>query len=167
MCAHCLFTFIDVENRSWMFLLILWIIEYRLTYLWKWSMSHKSHITKRNTFDKLLFCFPYWFVWKMVNLRLSFFWVFNSSFNILNTLSQFSLKIAMHYQKTLFYFIPKYFLIRNTCFQEIAKTKVYALEDALGVLLNLTSLPLACQTAWILIRLDILSGLIWIQTVCQ
>ena len=41
-------------------------------------------------------------VWKMVNLRLSFFEVFNSNFNILNTVSQFSLKIDMHYQKTFF-----------------------------------------------------------------
>ena len=70
----------------------------------------------------------------MVNLRLSFFEVFNSNFNILNTLRQFSLKIAMHYRKTLFLFIPKYFLIRNSSFQENAKTKVYALEDSLGVL---------------------------------
>ena len=72
----------------------------------------------------------------MVDLRLSFFEVFNSNINILNTLSQFSLKIAMHYQKTLFYFIPKYFLIRNSSFQENAKTNVYALDDSLGVLLS-------------------------------
>ena len=39
----------------------------------------------------------------------------------------------MHYRKTLFLFIPKYFLIRNSNFQENAKTKVYALEDSLGV----------------------------------
>ena len=69
----------------------------------------------------------------MENLRLSFFEVFNSNFNILNTLRQFSLQIAMHYQKTLFKFIPKYFMIRNSSFQENAKTKVYALEDSLGV----------------------------------
>ena len=69
----------------------------------------------------------------MVNLRLSFFEVFNSNFNILNTLSQFSLKTAMHYRKTLSRFIPKYFLIRNSSFQENANTKVYACEDSLGV----------------------------------
>ena len=69
----------------------------------------------------------------MVNLRLWFFEVFNSNLNILNTLSQFSLKIAMHYWKTLFLLIQKYFLIRNSAFQENAKTKVYALEDSLGV----------------------------------
>ena len=73
----------------------------------------------------------------MVNLRLSFFEVFNLNFNIFNTLSQFSLKIAMHYRKTLFYFIPKYFFIRNSSFQENAKTKVYALEDSLGVVVCL------------------------------
>ena len=70
---------------------------------------------------------------KNSNLRLSFFQVFNLNFNILNTLKQFSLKIAMHYRKTLFLFIPKYFLIRSSSFQENAKTKVYALEDSLGV----------------------------------
>ena len=69
----------------------------------------------------------------MVNLRLSFFEVFNSKFNILNTLSQISLNIAMLYRKTLFYFIPKYFLIQNSSFQENTKRKVYALEDSLGV----------------------------------
>ena len=69
----------------------------------------------------------------MVDLRLWFFEVFNSNLNIFNTLSQFSLKIAMHYRKTMFLFIPKYFLIQNSRFQENAKTKVYALEDSLGV----------------------------------
>ena len=69
----------------------------------------------------------------MVNLRLSFFEVFNSNFNILNVLSPFFLKITIHYWKTLFLFIPKYLLIRNSSFQENAKTKVYALEDSLGV----------------------------------
>ena len=39
---------------------------------------------------------------KMVNLRLSFYEVFDSNFNTLNTVCQFSLKIAMHYQKTMF-----------------------------------------------------------------
>ena len=39
---------------------------------------------------------------KMVNLRLSFFEVFNSNFKILDTHRQFSLQIAMHYWKTLF-----------------------------------------------------------------
>ena len=43
------------------------------------------------------------------------------------------LKIIMYYQKTLFYCIPKYFKIQNSSFQENAKTKVYALEDSLGV----------------------------------
>ena len=69
----------------------------------------------------------------MVNLRLSFFEVFNSNFIILNTRRQFSLQIAMHYQKILLLIIPKHFLIRNSSFQENAKTKVYALEDSLGV----------------------------------
>ena len=66
-------------------------------------------------------------------LRLSLFEVFNSNFNILNVLSQLSLKIAMHYWETLFWCIPKYLLIRNSSFQENAKTKLYALEDSLGV----------------------------------
>ena len=65
--------------------------------------------------------------------------VFNSNLNILNTLRQFSLKIAIHYRKTLFEFIPKYFSIRNSSFQENAKTKVYALEDSLGVVWTLGS----------------------------
>ena len=56
------------------------------------------HVTKWNTFDKVLFCF----FCKMVNLRLSFFEVLNSNFTILNTLCQFSLQIAMHYRKTMF-----------------------------------------------------------------
>ena len=33
----------------------------------------------------------------------------------------------------MFKFIPKYILIRKSSFQENAKTKVYALEDSLGV----------------------------------
>ena len=69
----------------------------------------------------------------MLSLRLSFFKVFYSNFNILNTLHQFSLQITMQYRKTLFEYILKYFLIRNSSFQENAKTKVYALEDSLGV----------------------------------
>ena len=52
----------------------------------------------------------------MINLRLSFFEVFNSNFNILNNLSPISLKTAMHYQKTLFENIRKYFLIQNSSF---------------------------------------------------
>ena len=72
----------------------------------------------------------------MVNWRLSFFEVFNSNFDILNTLSQFSMKIAMHFRKTLFKFIPKYFLIRNSSFQKNTKTIVYALEDSLGVVIK-------------------------------
>ena len=32
---------------------------------------------------------------------------------------------------------------------------------------GLFSIPSGCQTAWIQIRLDILSGLIWVQTVCK
>ena len=39
----------------------------------------------------------------------------------------------MYYRKTLF---PEYLLIQNSCFQENAKTKVYALEDSLGVYLK-------------------------------
>ena len=69
----------------------------------------------------------------MVNLLLSFFEVFNSNFNILNVLSPFSLKITIHYRKVLFLFLPKYLLFQNSSFQENAKTKVYALEDSLGV----------------------------------
>ena len=32
---------------------------------------------------------------------------------------------------------------------------------------NLSGIPLECQTVWICIRPDILSGLIWVQTVCK
>ena len=39
----------------------------------------------------------------------------------------------MHYWKTLFQFIPKYLLIQNSSFQDNARTKVYALDDSLGV----------------------------------
>ena len=31
---------------------------------------------------------------------------------------------------------------------------------------NLSGMPSECQTVWILVRPDILSGLIWVQTVC-
>ena len=44
-----------------------------------------------------------------------------------------SLKIIMYHRKTLFQCIPKYFKIQNSSFLENAKTKVYALEDSLGV----------------------------------
>ena len=49
------------------------------------KMIHVSliNVTKWNTFEKLLFCFPYLIIClKIVNLRLSFFEVFNSNFNI-------------------------------------------------------------------------------------
>ena len=69
----------------------------------------------------------------MVNLRLSFFELFNSNFHILKVLSQISLKISMYYRKTLFLCIPKYFQIQNSSFQENVITKVYALEDSLGI----------------------------------
>ena len=51
-----------------------------------------------------LFCLrsQYWFVWKIENLRLSFFEVFNSNLNILKVMSLISLKMVMHYQVTLF-----------------------------------------------------------------
>ena len=75
------------------------------------------------------------YVFKWYFLRLSLFEVFNSNFNILNVLSQLSLKIAMHYWEILSWCIPKKLLIRNSSFQENAKTKVYALEDSLGVFL--------------------------------
>ena len=32
---------------------------------------------------------------------------------------------------------------------------------------NLSGIPSECQTVWIQIRPDVLSGLIWIQTVCK
>ena len=32
---------------------------------------------------------------------------------------------------------------------------------------NLSGIPSECQTVWIQIRPDILSGLIWVQTVCK
>ena len=69
----------------------------------------------------------------MVNLRLSFFEVFNSNFHILKVQRHLSLKITICYGKTLFLCIPKYFEIQNSTFQEKANTKVYALEDSLGV----------------------------------
>ena len=69
----------------------------------------------------------------MVNLRLSFFEVFNSNFHSLKVQRHLSLKITICYGKTLFLCIPKYFEIQNSTFQEKANTKVYALEDSLGV----------------------------------
>ena len=39
----------------------------------------------------------------------------------------------MHNRETLFYLILNYHVIRNFSFQENAKTKLYALEDSLGV----------------------------------
>ena len=69
-----------------------------------------------------------------LNLRLSFFEVSNSNVNILNTLCQFSLKIAMYYRKRLFYFFFHFFLkFKFLVFKIMQKTKVYALEDSLGV----------------------------------
>ena len=40
----------------------------------------------------------------------------------------------MYYRKALFLCIPKYFYIQISSFKENAKTKVYALEDTLGLL---------------------------------
>ena len=112
MCAHCPqdcpFTFIDVEDRSWMCFSCL--MNNRIQTDLPFKVIHVSliHINKCNTTDKSLFCLNFRI---MINLRLWFFEVFNSNLNILNTLGQFSLKIAMHYRKTLFLFIPKYCLI--------------------------------------------------------
>ena len=68
----------------------------------------------------------------MVNLRLSFFEVFNSNFHTLKVLIQLSMKLIIYYRK----YSSNVFqnsLILNSSFQENAKTKVYALEDSLGV----------------------------------
>ena len=58
MCAHCPFTFIDVEHRSWMF---FYLMNYRIQtdLLVPLKMIHVllMHVTKWNTFDKLLFFF--------------------------------------------------------------------------------------------------------------
>ena len=53
-------------------------------------------------FSLFWFRFPYRFVWKIENMRLSFFEVFNSYLNILKVKGPFSLKMVMHYQETLF-----------------------------------------------------------------
>ena len=71
------------------------------------------------------------------------FEVFNLNFNIFNVLSQFSLKITTYYRETLSLCIPKYFIIQNSIFQEIAQTKGYTLEDSLGVVLLRT--PIFCD----------------------
>ena len=60
------------------------------------------HVSLMEYIGQIAILFSVLICLKMVNLRLSFFEVFNSNVNILNTLSQFSLKIAMHYRKTLF-----------------------------------------------------------------
>ena len=93
-------------------------------------MSHKKRNTLTNCFSvSVMICL------KNGKFATFVFEVFNLNFNILNVLSQFSLKITTYYRETLFLCIPKYFIIRNSSFQEIAQTKVYTLEDSLGVVL--------------------------------
>ena len=65
----------------------------------------------------------------MVNVRLSYFEVFNLNFNIFNVLSQFSLKNKDALPENIVLIYSIFFLIRNSSFQENAKTKVQALED--------------------------------------
>ena len=59
MCAHCPFTFKDVEERSWMF--FSYFMDNRIQTDLPLKMIHVSliHVTKLNTFDKLLFGFSY------------------------------------------------------------------------------------------------------------
>ena len=64
----------------------------------------------------------------MVNVLLLLFAVFNSNFIVFTVLSQFSLKTGK-YCSSLFQSI----FIRNSSFLENANTKVYALEESLGV----------------------------------
>ena len=68
----------------------------------------KKHISlKRNTLTNC-FCNDCLKNGKLATF-VSFLEVFDSNFNILNVLNQFSLKITMHYRGTLFYCIVKYF----------------------------------------------------------
>ena len=59
MCAHCPFTLKDVEDRSWMF--FSYFMKNKIQTGLPLKMIHVSliNVTKWNTFDKLLFCFPY------------------------------------------------------------------------------------------------------------
>ena len=61
-------------------------------------ISHKKWNTVTNCYS----VFRIDLLEKMVNLRLSFFEVFNSNFDILKVPSQMSVKIIMYYRKTLF-----------------------------------------------------------------
>ena len=36
-----------------------------------------------------------------------------------------------------------------------------------STLKKLSGIPPECQTVWFLIRLDVMSGLVWVQTVCK
>ena len=58
VCAHCPFTFIDVEDR-WM--CFSYFMNNRIQTDLPLKMIHVSliHVTKWNTFDKLFFCFSY------------------------------------------------------------------------------------------------------------
>ena len=59
MGAHCPFTFIDVEDRSWMF--FSYFTNNRIQTDLPLKMIHVSfiHATEWNTFDKLSFRFLY------------------------------------------------------------------------------------------------------------
>ena len=62
----------------------------------------QNHISKNGIQWQIAILFSVLICLKMVDLRLSFFEVFNSNFHILKVLSQLSLKIIMYYRKTLF-----------------------------------------------------------------
>ena len=69
--ADCPYTFINVEDRSWMINFILW--------------TYFSYIIKK--WNSLTNCYSVFLVLiclKTAKMRLSYFEVFNSNFNILN-----------------------------------------------------------------------------------
>ena len=77
MCMHCLrdclFTFIDLEDRSWMY--FTYFMNYRIKTYLPLKMIHVSliHVTKCNTTDKSLFCLNFrtdlFEKWKICDFR--------------------------------------------------------------------------------------------------
>ena len=69
----------------------------------------------------------------MLNLRLSFFEVFNSNFRIIKSSESVVSENIHVLPENIVLMYSQIFLNSNSSFQENVKTKVYALEDSLGV----------------------------------
>ena len=97
-----MYNVIDKEERN--LKIFFYFINNRMQTVLRLKNNSEPYAIKRNTVTN---CYSVFLI--DLYLRLSFFEVFNSNFNITKVLSQLSLKRIMYYRKTLFLCISKYF----------------------------------------------------------